>query len=150
MRRLRLIVNITCNAFHFVKLKSVNGLAFTNNRKLNRNNGRNRQFYFSWTVLLTSYWMVAHSLFDVVSIAKTILHRSLWEEDLIVLILNLKNLSVFWPQSVDEKENHINPEVLMSLPVAVRSSYVPERIQKFFPFQKTLLVFIPYYLPIFF
>jgi len=106
MRRLRLIVNLTCNAFHFVKLKSVNGLAFTNNRKSNIDNGRNRHYYFSWAFHLTSYCMVAHRSFDAVSTTKTILHRKLREEDLIVRILNLKNLSVFWPPSVGKKENH--------------------------------------------
>lgn len=95
MRRLRLIVNKTCNAFHLVKLKRVNSVAFTNNRKLNRDNGRNRHFHFFRAFHLASYWMVAHRSFDVVSTAKTTLHRRLREEALIVRILNLKNLSLF-------------------------------------------------------
>jgi hypothetical protein len=55
---------------------------------------------------LTSYWMVVHTSFDVVSTAKAVLHRRLGEEDLIVRILNVKNRSVFRHQPVGRKEDH--------------------------------------------
>lgn len=143
----RLIVYITYNAFHSVKFKGVNGLALTKNRKLNRNNERNRHFYFSGAISLNflldddSYvilYCIPCKDYRISKVMRRGSNRAKFKFE--------KPVSILTSSCRHKGKQRKTPKYYWACRLKLDTFMCRKEV---FPFQVTSLVWIPYYLPIF-